>query len=372
MDSNLQKNKICVYAIAKNETKFVERWYESMKEADNIVVLDTGSDDDTAEKLLRLGVTVKKMPIVPWRFDVARNESMKLIPSDCNILVCTDLDEYFEPGWADILREKWIEGKHIMCEYTYYLASGKKIVYNKICGKGWHWKFPVHEFMVRDNGNENYPSREETLVLVNEIVLHHKPDTTKSRSSYLKLLELRAEEDPKDLYGLYYLALEYEKVDIKKAIEVAKRGIESSEDNFYKMAFNVNVASLYEEIGESKKAFVYYINGLNKCKEFRFVFYHAAKILFDTYKDYDGAYKLLIDGLKHSYFHEAWFEQKDGWGYEYYDLLSMAAYYSDRKLESLAYAIIASDKDKDNQRLKDNINLILKQITNKEISEYAE
>jgi hypothetical protein len=43
--------KICVYAICKNELKFVEQWLENMSEADYIVVLDTGSSDGTFEKL---------------------------------------------------------------------------------------------------------------------------------------------------------------------------------------------------------------------------------------------------------------------------------------------------------------------------------
>ncbi len=36
--------KIVVYAIAKNESSFVDRWMDSMSEADQVVVLDTGSD----------------------------------------------------------------------------------------------------------------------------------------------------------------------------------------------------------------------------------------------------------------------------------------------------------------------------------------
>lgn len=43
--------KIYVYAISKNESKFVDRWVDSMSEADDIYVLDTGSTDDTVEKL---------------------------------------------------------------------------------------------------------------------------------------------------------------------------------------------------------------------------------------------------------------------------------------------------------------------------------
>jgi len=43
--------KIVAYAICKNESKFVESWYTSVKEADEVYVLDTGSTDDTKEKL---------------------------------------------------------------------------------------------------------------------------------------------------------------------------------------------------------------------------------------------------------------------------------------------------------------------------------
>ena len=52
----MKKLKIAVYAICKNEEKFVDRWVASMKEADSIYVLDTGSKDKTVQKLKKLGV----------------------------------------------------------------------------------------------------------------------------------------------------------------------------------------------------------------------------------------------------------------------------------------------------------------------------
>ena len=52
----MRKLKINVYAIAKNEEQFVKRWVNSMKEADNIYVLDTGSTDNTVKLLKELGV----------------------------------------------------------------------------------------------------------------------------------------------------------------------------------------------------------------------------------------------------------------------------------------------------------------------------
>ena len=91
--------KVCVYAIAKNESKFVKRWVNSMREADEITVLDTGSDDDTVRLLKECGVRVESAVLHPFRFDVARNLSMDMVAEDADICVCTDLDEVFVPGW---------------------------------------------------------------------------------------------------------------------------------------------------------------------------------------------------------------------------------------------------------------------------------
>lgn len=89
-------NKICVYAIAKDEEKNVERWVESMRPADHIIVLDTGSTDNTVELLRSLGVEVHEKTYDHFRFDIARNDSLDLIPDEYNIRVCIDLDEFFE------------------------------------------------------------------------------------------------------------------------------------------------------------------------------------------------------------------------------------------------------------------------------------
>ncbi len=97
------KGKICVYAICKNESKFARRWMESMREADWVVVLDTGSSDGTPDILREMGAQVYEEVISPWRFDVARNRSLELAPEEADICVCTDLDEVFHPGWRQAL-----------------------------------------------------------------------------------------------------------------------------------------------------------------------------------------------------------------------------------------------------------------------------
>ena len=83
--------KVCVYAICKNESQFVDRWMDSMCEADAVYVLDTGSTDDTVERLRARGAIVETETVSPWRFDVARNRSLEMVPDDADICVCTCL-----------------------------------------------------------------------------------------------------------------------------------------------------------------------------------------------------------------------------------------------------------------------------------------
>ena len=95
--------EVCVYAICKNEEQFADRWMDSMSEADRVLVLDTGSEDGTVEKLRDRGAEVTVETVSPWRFDTARNRSLELVPEDTDICVCTDLDEVFHPGWREEL-----------------------------------------------------------------------------------------------------------------------------------------------------------------------------------------------------------------------------------------------------------------------------
>ena len=62
--------RVYVYAICKNEEKFVEGWMASMAEADGVYVLDTGSEDGTVPKLRALGAQVAVEEIKPWRMVV--------------------------------------------------------------------------------------------------------------------------------------------------------------------------------------------------------------------------------------------------------------------------------------------------------------
>ena len=123
--------KICVYAISKNEEKFVDRWVKSMNEADKIYVLDTGSTDKTVEKLKKLGVNVKVKKYDNWRFDVARNDSLDMVDKDADVCVCTDLDEVFVSGWRKKIENIWKNNTdRLAYNYNWSLDEDNKPIVN--------------------------------------------------------------------------------------------------------------------------------------------------------------------------------------------------------------------------------------------------
>ena len=204
--------KICVYAICKNELKFIDKWLENMSEADYIVVLDTGSTDGTYERQQQDSrvTIVKQEEIKPWRFDVARNKSMELIPEDADILVCTDFDELFEPNWAQKLKDNWNPTLYNRAHYLYIWGHNDQgdpqdtFIYDKIHTREFCWKFPVHEVLwpISDDIDINF------LELDNQITLHHWQDKNKDRNSYLDLLKLSCEENPEDSHVHFLYARE--------------------------------------------------------------------------------------------------------------------------------------------------------------------
>lgn len=204
----MNKYKIAVYAICKNEEKFIKRWVKSMKEADAIYVLDTGSTDNSLRMFEELGVNIKQEIIKPWRFDIARNKSLELVPENFDICVCTDLDELFKPGWRNVIENIWDKNTtRLRYDYNWKLNEDNipeiNFYIEKIHSrKNYEWTHPVHEILTYTNGNEN-------IITTDDITLNHYPDNTKSRSTYLPLLELSVKESPKDDRNMHYLGREY-------------------------------------------------------------------------------------------------------------------------------------------------------------------
>jgi glycosyltransferase involved in cell wall biosynthesis len=202
-----KKLKIAVYTIALNEEDFVERWYESAKDADYLLIADTGSTDKTVELARSLGINVFEISVKPWRFDIARNASLSLLPPDIDFCISLDMDEILLPGWREELEK--IQGHGITRPRYKYIWNWNEdgspgLQYNgdKIHSRqGYRWKHPVHEVAGA------YGDVVEVQTMVGLEINHHA-DNTKSRGQYLPLLQMAVQEDPDDDRNAFYYARE--------------------------------------------------------------------------------------------------------------------------------------------------------------------
>lgn len=195
--------KIAVYAISKNEAQFVERFCASAADADLILIADTGSTDDTVARAREQGATVHAIHISPWRFDLARNAALALIPADIDVCISLDLDEMLEPGWRERIEAVWKKGETTRLRYLFDWGCGISFWYEKIHARhGYRWHHPVHEYPVPDRRITEVWAETQGL-----LVSHH-PDPTKSRGQYMPLLELAVAEDPNCPRNAFYHARE--------------------------------------------------------------------------------------------------------------------------------------------------------------------
>ncbi len=360
--------KVCVYAICKNEVQFAEKWMDSMKEADQIVVTDTGSGDGTVEKLKELGAVVYVEEVKPWRFDVARNISLDHVPEDADICVCTDLDELFVPGWRDRLEEAWLShkpkssgpaaktGRYL---YNWSLkADGTPDVqfyYFKVHDRhGFRWKCPIHEYV------QYVGKLPLETIYIDGMVLNHYPDPSKSRGSYLPLLELAVEEAPEDDRMRYYLGREYMyKSQWQKCIDTLNvyLALPAARWNDERCGAMRWIARSCYRMGRLEEARGWYYKAIAEVPDTRDPYVEFSKMCYEL-KDWSMTYFLTAEALKIKEKSRTFVNMGYSWDYTPDDLCAIAAYRLGLFDESLEHAKKALSYAPDNTRLINNLNII--------------
>lgn len=352
--------KIVVYAICKNEEAFVDRWYESMKEADEIYVLDTGSTDNTVQKLMNKNIFVKTEIITPWRFDIARNKSLDLVPNDVDICVCTDLDEVFNQGWRNELEKVW-KKENTRCHYIYNWSldeNGKPIIsfyYDKIHKRSnYKWINPVHEVL-------EY-KEVESYCMSNNIILNHYPDSSKSRSSYLGLLELSVKENPENDRNMHYLGREYMfKGFWKKSIKTLKRHLMLKkatwkDERCASMRF---IARCYSNLKMHKNSIKWANKAIKEAPYLREPYIEKALIEFELKRwkvvEKNCNIALQLQSTK-TYINEVFCSNKN-----IYNLLSLACYYQNKR-EAIYWLDKAIDESNNDEILLGNKKIMLENL----------
>ena len=197
--------KICVHTIARNESSRIFGWWETVKDADRVVVLDTGSTDDSLNKWSKITSPnfVFYQEFLETHFGNERQRSLDLAMENIDwqnpeiewIIVNLDMDEYMEKDWCDKLKDAWDENYDCMnilaCAHDDIPEEYcELIVFRKVhsARPEWKWVRKVHETIM----NTSKP-KDDWIVGSSEVRFIHRQ--TGTREWYQTLLQEEYEEE---------------------------------------------------------------------------------------------------------------------------------------------------------------------------------
>jgi len=353
--------KVAVYTIALNEEQFCERWVRSVKDADYLVVADTGSKDRTVQALRDLGVQVHTIGIKPWRFDMARNANLAMIPLDAEVCLQMDMDEIMVEGWRDALEDEWKtrETTRLRYHYTWNFnedgSPGVQFYADKCHHRhNYIWRHPVHEVI--------YPyNTDEKIVFSDRIRMEHHADQTKSRAQYLPLLKQSVEEEPNNDRNSHYYGRElmfYQKWD--EAITELKRHLSLPsatwvDERSASMRF---IARCYKAKGNFDEAENWFFRATAEAPHLREPVTELATMYYERGR-WTQCLAMCERALSLTNKPFSFVADPKAWGVLPYDLAGIAAYRMGLYQKSAEYTQKALEFEPQNDRLKANLKFAL-------------
>jgi tetratricopeptide (TPR) repeat protein len=239
--------------IVKNEAHTLEQCLASAKpHVDDIVVVDTGSDDETVEIARRFGARVYFFEWV-YDFATARNESLKHAKGDwvlqldaderLNVLGVPDglrgavsapgIDAYIVP----IRNHHTEQGKATYC-INYNLRLFKRL-------PGVQYEREVHESVELSLGRIGGITANAGFIIEHEGYNTGPSDLTRKLNRNLEILKKYAEREPRNAFVLYYLGNTYRSLGRnEESLEILERALSGDHLNDSLSAMILNAMNL--------------------------------------------------------------------------------------------------------------------------------
>jgi tetratricopeptide (TPR) repeat protein len=292
---------------------------------------------------------------------VARNISLDHVPDDADICVCTDLDEVLTPGWRKKLDAAWQPGT-TMANYLYNWShkpdgsAGVQFTYFKVHSKkDYRWVYPVHEVPHFVGAPDT-----ERKVFVEGRILDHYPDDSKSRGSYLPLLQMAAEEMPEDDRMAYYLGREYFFAgQWENCIKECMRHLALPRARWHeeRSASMRCIAKSYSKMGDYTQAGRWFLRAVAECPTMRDAYVEYAQVAY-TQKDWLTIFAMTEAALAIPNRSPTYTNAAHAWDYTPHDLATLGSYYLGMRERARRHAENALALAPDNERLKRNLELI--------------
>jgi glycosyltransferase involved in cell wall biosynthesis len=351
--------KVAVYTIALNEASNAARWADSAADADYRIVADTGSTDDTVEQLTRAGVTVHRIAVRPWRFDVARNTAMALVPDDVHVCCTMDMDRFLEPGWRKKLEGAWTaEMTALFCKVVYRAKPDdptplRPAWSHKCFHHRWGYRFtrPVHEALA-------FTGEKEVTGGCDDIVMCEVQDRAKpTRRQYLALMELAYNEDPDDAQICFWLGREYMWANQHESGTALLERYLSLPSSTW--AEERSEAMRYLAHMQPEKKLFWLGKARIEAPHRREIWHDLAEELHNQ-SDWLNLFWAAANGIEKTRRTGTYLDEDHCWGFRLFDLGAIAAWHLNAMDLAVDWGQKALKLDPGNQRLKNNLDFFIR------------
>ncbi|MDI3257377.1 MAG: glycosyltransferase [Kyrpidia sp.] len=289
----MNRPRISLCMIVKNEAANLEACLRSAREAvDEMIVVDTGSDDGTGDLARRLGATVIDEP---WCDDFARARNAGLDRARGEWILVLDADEILEHGGSERLRTvvRSEDGEAVLLQICHEPGPGQGIaVINPVVRlfrnrPEYRFEGRIHEQIAPSICR----ARPDAGFVVSDIRIRHlgyHPDVVTTRNKIarnLRLLQQELRDNPEQPFHWYNLGVEYVRAgDLPRALPCfrkARHGMSPEVTPWAHLLYKVEARCLYAA-GRRDEALALFREGLRLFSGYTDLYYWYGLFLLDA------------------------------------------------------------------------------------------
>lgn len=264
--------EISFVIITKNEQKVISRCISSIIDvADEVIILDTGSTDNTMNEIKKFNDEKIKVYQEEWQndFSIARNSAIDKATKDWIFMI--DSDEYLLPE-EDLKKiigmfnqfpniESAAICPTIINENEHKLIGVKRIFKNKV---GLKFEGAIHEYLVNSQGDYNLQSMSANIELGHDGYHEQTMNEKDKINRNLNLLKKMMKEEPDNPKWYYFLArdgfdvLNPEEIEkyIQKALTLYSKGNFNEDQDFTDSLMDMAMTLKFKQ-GDFQKLYEY-------------------------------------------------------------------------------------------------------------------
>lgn len=263
------KMNVTLYAISKNEEKNIAKFLLNAKSFNDVVVVDTGSTDNTVQLLKDADIKVYEHPQTREEFDfsIARNQALSYVETDWafSLDFNEDIAEYFPDGLGVIANE-FTCFKHLRFDDVGgdEPKQSKEVHTRLHRTRSYKWVNAVHE-VPNFISTEDYPNEvsvDTTIRITKKI-----NNTVDKQIFYFNICEREHLKDPTNWYWIWFLFNHYYSVkNTSKALEYGQEYLNLSKPYFntFRISVFIQCSIILFNIGDFQKGLNYAFHAVSE------------------------------------------------------------------------------------------------------------